>query len=108
MNRHERRKLARDATPEEIFPGRHGPIQTEVREQMNQLAKFLQSELPGYDITLFVAEREADGRFPRFNYISTADRRDMIAVLKAFIAKNEAEGEKVAKINDEPPTETKQ
>lgn len=108
MNRHERRKLSRDARPEEIFGGRHGPIQTEIRDQMNAVAAALQQGFPGYDITLFVAEREADGRLPRFNYISTADRRDMLAVLKAFVLKNDAEAAALDKINDAPPTDIKQ
>lgn len=108
MNRHERRKLSRDASPEEIFPGRHGPVQASVADQLRSVIHALEEGFPGYNITLFIAERDAEGRMPRFNYASTGAREDMIAVLKAFILKNEAEGATVEKINDEPPTPTKQ
>lgn len=116
MNRHDRRKsqkLSRDATPDEIFPdGRHAPIQPEIHELMNKVAGALKDTFgPNYDITLFVAERTPPAgvdRLPRFNYISTAERPDMLAVLKAFIEKNEATAAKVDKIADEPPTSTPQ
>lgn len=106
MNRHERRKLSRHATPEEIFPGRHGPIQTDVRDTMNKLAQALKDIFPGFDFTLFVFK--GDDEESRFNYISTAERADMVAVLKAFILKYEQEAAAIEKINDAPPTTTKQ
>lgn len=115
MNRHDkrkRRKLARHGTPDEIFPPSqpHGPIQPEIHERMNKVADALRLAFPGCDITLFVAERDATAgrKYPRFNYISTAAREDMVAVLKAFVAKNNAEAGKVDKIMDPPPTRTRQ
>ena len=114
MNRHERRKrqkLSRHATKDEIFPGRHGPVQPQVVDQMMRVMDALQEGFPGYNITLFIAERdvpEGEDRLPRFNYASTGEREDMLAVLEAFIAKNREEGAAVDKIAEAPPTDTRQ
>ncbi|KGT73663.1 hypothetical protein MA20_42670 [Bradyrhizobium japonicum] len=119
MSRRERRaqksaerKSARDAKPGEIFPERHGPIQATLAGTMQAAVEVLRERLgSNFDVTLFVAERlPSDGsdRLPRFNYISTAARPDMIAVLKAFIEKQAVEGPKLDKIEDEPPTESRQ
>ena len=62
-------------------------------------------------MTLFIAEAEApagENRDPRFNYASTANREDMIAVLEAFVLKQRSAAAKLDKIADEPPTEMKQ
>jgi len=92
MGEAKRRKLSRDATPAEIFPGGHGPAQTEVVGIMKATIEALREALPGYTFTLFVAEPDAvadtAGRDPRFNYMSTAERADMVAVLAAFCLKN--------------------
>lgn len=115
MNRQQRRaqkKLARDASPSEVFPERHGPLQTSLAGTMQAAVEVLRDHLgTNFDVTLFVAERlPADGadRLPRFNYISTAERPDMIAVLRAFIEKQAVEGPKLDKINEEPPTGARQ
>jgi len=107
MNRHERRrakKLSRDASIDEIFVGSHGPIPGDTATKMTAAIEVLLEGFPNCDVTLFVAEKEAtEGRdLPRFNYISSAERPDMIAVLKAFVAKNEVEGPTLDKIKDEP------
>lgn len=111
MNRHERRKLSRHATNDEIFPEKHGPVQPEIASQMTATLKALKAIYgDNYEITLFIAERKAtaDRARPRFNYGSTAARRDMYAVLRAFLAKNEALGDALDKIEDEPPTGQRQ
>ena len=113
MNRKERRaKLSRNATRAEILPGTHGPIQSMLVDTMKDVVNMLRHHVgKNFDITLFVAERvPADGsdRLPRFNYISTADRRDMIAVLDAFAARQKEQAATLDKIEDAPPTETKQ
>lgn len=87
-----RKKLARDARPEEnIIPGSHGPVQPEVAEFLRKALDTFKRHLPGFDFTLFVMERpeHAGTRAPRFNYGSTVERPDMVALLKAFIAQNE-------------------
>ncbi|MDR6953842.1 hypothetical protein J2X65_003205 [Ancylobacter sp. 3268] len=85
-----RKKLARDAKPHEVFPDGHGPVQSHVVDVMKTALDSLRDVLPGYDFTLFASEREAsdDHLLPRFNYISTAERADMVNVLAAFILKN--------------------
>jgi hypothetical protein len=99
----QKRKLARDATNDEIFPGSHGPVQADAVEKMKAVMRVLQQGFgPNYDLTLFVSEKTAEGRDPRFNYISTAHRADMTAVLRAFVAKHEAVGPSLDKIEDEP------
>jgi hypothetical protein len=119
MNRRERRaqqsrtaKLARNASPEEILPGGHGPVQSGLVDLMTATVDVLRESIGlNYDVTLFVAERTpADGstRLPRFNYMSTAERADMLAVLKAFTDRNGSLGPTLDKIEDEPPTRTAQ
>lgn len=115
MNRHQRRrdqKLSRDATPDEIFPAGHGPVQRSVVDVMTAALDGLRKDLgPNYHVTLFVAERvppAEEARLPRFNYMSTGHREDMLAVLEAFVAKNREAGPKIDKIVDEPPTKAKQ
>ena len=106
------RKLARDASPEEIFPAGHAPVQSHLTDVMKGVIDVLRKSLgSNFDITLFVAERlPSDGsdRLPRFNYMSTAQRADMIAVLEAFIQKQRDVGPTIDKIADEPPTGTSQ
>lgn len=121
-NRHGRRKAAKldrakpkrskDATPEEIFPddlpGRgHGPVQSAVVDVMRLVVDTLSQQLPGFEVTLFVAESHEltkGERLPRLNYMSTAERDDMLAVLEAFVAKNRRDGSILDTINNPPPT----
>ncbi|WBU27526.1 hypothetical protein OOZ54_12560 [Rhodopseudomonas palustris] len=62
--------------------------------------------MPGWDFTIFMFEppaaAAAANRLPAFNYGSTVQRADMLAVLKAFIMKNEdpAEYERLAKLDE--------
>lgn len=116
MNRHDRRKaakLSRDATPDEIMPPgeRHAPIVPEAREQMLGVMQALKQTFgERYDITLFIAERQPQGGrdLPRFNYASTADRADMVAVLEAFVQRQKEQGAKLDRIADVPPSERPQ
>lgn len=109
MNRQQRRKLSRHATNDEIFPDGHKPIPTDTASVMTAVMKMLQDFFPGFEITMFLAEKQGKaGRAPRFNYMSTAAREDMYAVLRAWLAKNEAIAEKLDKIDDAPPTERRQ
>ncbi|MGY3393406.1 hypothetical protein ACVWW6_005997 [Bradyrhizobium sp. USDA 3311] len=115
MNRKDRRaqrKLSRDARPEEIFPERHGPVQLGLREMMPGIVRIVERQLgPNYHVTLFIGEKDAppgEDRLPRFNYCSSANREDMIAVLEAFILKQRVEGAKLDRIADEPPTGVRQ
>lgn len=105
-------KRSRDATNEEIFPGAHGPLQETAKNAMRQIMRDARDRWPGYQFAMFVFEpaevAARDGRAPRFNYASTVERADMLAVLRAFIAQNETIGAKLDKIEDAPPTEAKQ
>jgi hypothetical protein len=108
MNRKQRqdgKKLSRNATDDEIFPGRHGPVQATVVDQMTAVMSVLHKAFPDFHLTLFLAEKEGrDGAPSRFNYMSTAERADMLAVLRAFVAKNQAQGATLDRIEDQPPS----
>jgi hypothetical protein len=105
------RKRASETPQARIFPGAHGPLQSNAAAIMRAVMQAIQETYPGWEITLFLAEKYAPAgaqRLPRFNYASTAARADMVAVLEAFIAKNKAEAPKLNRISDDPPTETRQ
>jgi hypothetical protein len=94
MGENKRRKAAADAIPGEIFPKRgQGPLQDDVAEVMKIVAAVIEEALPNYHMTMFLAEKEPTGGrdHARFNYLSTVRREDMLAVLKAWIAKQERE-----------------
>jgi len=78
----QKRKRAKDATPEENLPGSIQPLQTKIGNAMPGIMELLESLLGGCGITLFVTEEG------RFNYVSNQDRADMVAMLTAFVAKN--------------------
>lgn len=62
-----------------------GPIEAEVRAQMNAIGEVIGEALPdGYGFTLLVfGLGKHEGRM---NYISSADRADMLAAMKELIA----------------------
>jgi hypothetical protein len=109
MGESKRRKLSRDATPEEIFPERHQAVPEGEREKMAAIIETVQEFIgPRFGVTLFINERMSDaeivreGRAPRFNYMSTEDRPDMVAVLRAFVARN-SEATAIDRAIDAPP-----
>lgn len=104
------RKLSRDAAPGEILGKTDMPIRVDAKQVMASILKVCQEQFPGYDVTLFLAAKEAapGEEFPRFNYGSTASREDMIAVLMAFIDKQAKLAGLNVEIADEPPVETPQ
>jgi glycerol-3-phosphate responsive antiterminator len=109
MGEAKKRKLSRHATNDEIFGGDHAPVQSSARDTMIAVMDTLKGFFPDHEITLFLAEKKGqNGQLPRFNYASTADRRDMYAVLRAFLEKNAAIAEKLDKIEDAPPTGSRQ
>lgn len=92
MGEEKRRKLARDAKPDEnAIPGSHGPIQDEAARLMRGMLDTFRECLPGWNFALFVIEPEerarAEGRTARFNYGSTVQRADMVAILEGFLAR---------------------
>jgi hypothetical protein len=63
------------------------PIDPQYREMMNRLARALDEGLGGLGFCLLVFPRNTpDGRV---NYVSNANREDMIVALKEFIARQE-------------------
>ena len=66
------------------------PIQPEVRETMNRLARTFDSALPdGYGFALLVFKYGESGFM---NYISNSDRADMKKAFKEFLQHMEQEG----------------
>jgi|GEM_PF-2509148 len=63
------------------------PIQADLVERMNALAFLLEEEaLPGWGFALLVFPFGKEGRM---NYISNAERSDMVKAMKEFIARND-------------------
>lgn len=84
-------KLSRNATADEIFPGKHKPVNGGADVLLETILRTLKAGYgDDYLFTVFVDERRPrPGQTEkRFNYASTADRADMIAVMKAFIARH--------------------
>lgn len=59
------------------------PLPAELIEMMNKTGQALNDLFAPLGFTLFVFDKGNDGRM---NYISNADRNDMIVALKEFIA----------------------
>lgn len=86
-------KSARSTRRDKILQGAHGPANLPgAGDVMTNLLSALRELVPGWEFALFAIEppdrAKADGRLPRFNYGSTVERADMLAVLEAFILKN--------------------
>lgn len=118
MNRKQRRQAAsgkrsKNATPDEIMPEQKiRPIESYTQRLMTEIMNGIVVRLPGYHVTLFIAEHAdtpgAKGPPFAFNYMSNADREDMCAVLRAFIAKQDAMADQIDRFAEAPPTETRQ
>lgn len=100
-------KQSRDARPDEILQGDHGPVNMPGQgDVMTNILNTLRELMPGWEFALFAFEPPADAkenqRLPRFNYGSTVERPDMLAVLDAFILKNKdpAEYARQAKLDE--------
>jgi hypothetical protein len=75
----------------------HGPIEDEVRAQMNGIAEVLAGVMPenwGFTLLMFEFGNVDNGRM---NYISNAPREDMITALKELVANFEGRGHKPPK-----------
>jgi len=72
-------------TPSDL---RHSDIEEKHRTQMNALAALLQDEFPEYGFALLVFDFNSPGRM---NYISNAQRADMVNALKELITKFESQ-----------------
>lgn len=66
------------------------PIEQRHRDMMNTIMEALVNTFPGCGITLMVFDLGDDpGAKNRMNYISNADRSDMLTAMREFIAKHE-------------------
>ena len=69
------------------------PIETQYRENMNALASGISSILGpgvGFALLVFPLGSAPDGRV---NYISNAQRKDMLVAMKEFIARAEGQAD---------------
>ena len=66
----------------------HGPIQPQHSKVMNDIAELLDGVFAGYGFTLMVFDLNAISG-GHMNYISNANRADMVAAMKEFIAAEE-------------------
>lgn len=108
-------KLSRDAPPGEILQSDHGPANLPGKgDVMTNILNSLRELMPGWEFTLFAFEPPSKaaeaGRLPRFNYGSTVERPDMLAVLDAFILKNKdpSEYSRLAKLDEFRTAQTTQ
>lgn len=70
----------------------HGPVEQEIREQMQAVGEAVSMFLPdGYGFTLLIF-RTGDVEDGRMNYMSTANREDMLVALKELVANMEGSG----------------
>lgn len=65
----------------------HREIEPQHRKSMNDVAAVMANIFKGYGFALFIFP--LDGHGGRMNYISNAERADMLAALREFIANNE-------------------
>jgi hypothetical protein len=64
----------------------HGPVEEEVVVQMNAIGNVIADALPdGYGFTLLIF-KTGDVKDGRMNYLSTANREDMLTAMKELIA----------------------
>lgn len=63
------------------------PIEPQHHKAMNDVAEIMDTIFQGYGFTLFIFP--LDGTPGNINYISNANRKDMLVALKEFIAANE-------------------
>lgn len=76
------RKRARDASDaENSIPGSHAPASPRSAHIMGSVMKALKDVYPDCNFAMFVFEPPAPGAEARYNYASTADRADMVAVI---------------------------
>jgi hypothetical protein len=82
------------------FPGPHTELPAD-KKKMISVIEAIKEVFPRCHVTLFIADIEGkDGLPPRFNYASTANRDDMVAVLKAFIERQENEKLKISLVDE--------
>lgn len=86
----------------------HSPNTFATAAVLQSTMKGLTKIFPLCHITLLVAPYSADGTRAPVNYVSTADRDDMIAVMQEFVDRQNEIPAELSKINDEPPSETQQ
>jgi hypothetical protein len=68
----------------------HREIEQRHHKSMNDVASMMAKIFKGYGFALFIFP--FDGESGRMNYISNAEREDMLVALKEFIANNEGRG----------------
>jgi hypothetical protein len=69
-------------------PSNHSDIEEKHCAKMNELAMLLNAQFKGFGFALLVFDFDTPGRM---NYISNAQRSDMVNALKELIAKFESE-----------------
>lgn len=80
------------------MPNTHGPIEQEVKDQMNAMGEALDEVFNGKDyktrdrkwgFALLIFKFGEDDGNHRMNYISNAERKQIIKALKEFISRDE-------------------
>lgn len=89
MGEAKRKNAAQGTDDENSVPGTHGPASEQSTHIMRAVMDVLRQNYPGCQFTMFVFEPPAPGTKynGRYNYASTVDREDMLAVMRSFIAR---------------------
>ena len=89
MGEAKRKNAAEASDDENSIPRTHGPASAQSTHIMRAVMDVLRETYPGCQFTMFVFEPPAPGTEynGRYNYASTVDREDMLAVLRSFIAR---------------------
>lgn len=100
-----KRAQKKNGTPRRFHKPNDSKTASALQATMEALVEFY----PGCHVTLLISPMNLEtGKHDQVNYISTANRDEMIAVMKEFIARQHEIPENLRAINDQPPTETAQ
>lgn len=68
----------------------HGPVEKQWYVLLNNTARWMSKRFPGMGFTILLFPfGDIHPSDPRINYISNAEREDMITAMKEFIARSE-------------------
>jgi len=105
LARKQRRLQKKAGTPRRLHKPNDSKTASALQATMEALVEFY----PGCHVTLLISPMNPEtGKHDQVNYISTANRDEMIAVMKEFIERQDEIPESLSAINDSPPTGTPQ
>lgn len=80
-NRHQRRAERARTGAAEMLPAQTRPV--DAKAVMKEMLRTMQAGLPGYDITIFISEK--DKPRPRFNFATTMQPTGLVTMLGSWV-----------------------